>query len=200
MNKQLFAVSTKAAYNSTHAIVISEEVFWLRLNDWHCSTSKPNPWHLYPLIFIDMTVSGSSPAFSTLKLFLMAKSGLLVRRPTDAQSKNFTSYLQRKYSEQQLQKMIWFKCKKRTFLPSRHSIKVDWGTLKRREAPWPGSLPPTLSSSLAPWPCTINMSNTVRLFLKNTHTHTHIKDVWSSLMTLCIKIKYWCTFKNTYNT
>lgn len=65
----------------TYATVISAEVLWLRLKGRHCSTSKPNPWHLYPFMFIDMTVRGSSPTFSTLKLFLMAKSGLLLRWP-----------------------------------------------------------------------------------------------------------------------
>lgn len=69
----------------TYATVISAEVLWLRLKGLHCSTSKPNPWHLYPFMFIDMTVSGSSPTFSTLKLFLIAKSGLLLRRPAKEQ-------------------------------------------------------------------------------------------------------------------
>lgn len=67
--------------NSTYAMVISEELLCSRLKGRHCSTSNPNPWHVYPFIFMDITVRGSSPAFSTLKLFLMAKSGLLERRP-----------------------------------------------------------------------------------------------------------------------
>lgn len=70
-------------------------------------------------------------------------------------------------------------------LPSRHSIRVDWGTLKRREAPGLGSLPPTLSSSLAPWPCTVFMSNTVRLFLRQLKrqrlclTECHTQNSWN---------------------
>lgn len=61
--------------------MISEELLCSRLKGRHCNTSKPNPWHLYPFMFMDMTVRGSSPAFSTLKLFLTANNGLLVRRP-----------------------------------------------------------------------------------------------------------------------
>lgn len=152
-------------------MVISEEVLWLRLKGRHCNTSKPNPWHLYPLIFIDMTVRGSSPAFSTLKLFLMAKSGLLVRRPVSDRKRSSTMssffclislFRVRTHPSPA---MYWYWVLN-LISPSRHSIRVDWGTLKRREAPGPGSLPPTFSSSLAPWPCTIIMSNTVRLFLK----------------------------------
>lgn len=65
--------------------------------------------------------------------------------------------------------------------PSRHSIRVDWGTLKRKDTPGPGSLPPTFRSSLAPWPCRVTMSNTVRLFLEkqghttSSYTTTHWK-------------------------
>lgn len=58
-------------------------------------------------------------------------------------------------------------------------MRVDCGTLKRREAPGPGNLPPTLSTSLAPWPRTIFISKTVRLFLQQTRA----KQVRSSTRT-----------------
>lgn len=45
------------------------------------------------------------------------------------------------------------------------SISVASGTLNRRDPPAPGSLPPTLSNSLAPKPSTLTTSRTVKLFL-----------------------------------
>lgn len=59
--------------------------------------------------------------------------------------------------------------------PSRHSMRVDCGTLKRREAPGPGNLPPTLSNSLDPWPRTVFMSKTVRLFLQQTQAKLRLR-------------------------
>lgn len=61
----------------TYSMRRSLEAFGLSANSWQLRTLKPYPSQACPLISAELTVMGSSPVFSTLKVLLSVKLGSL---------------------------------------------------------------------------------------------------------------------------